>query len=527
LKHTIALGLFAAATLGAATAVAAPVRKRVPIQVEGEKHGSIIFGQLIVKVEDSDEIAGLKQKYIQKFNNVIRSAGYNVPGGEKSIFKEDSLPDSDYLLAGTITEFDCSSEQDDTCGIAVHWELLDRRSDTVVYKMEARHEEMQLEDMEGTERAEALLLGTVKSVLARQNFVDAVSLEGTTAPRPEKLYEDRSIKRCEDPSPEMPKDSDTALNATVVVKLKKGIGSGVFISPDGFLLTAAHVATADKVEVRTKKGTLLPAEVVRIDDEKDVALLRLTEYEGKTPCLQLSDESPKSGADVYVLGSPGGEELSFSISRGIVSGSRTFHGTNFVQTDAAINPGNSGGPLVGADGKVMAIASWKVASKEMEGLGFGVPSSTALSALGIRFGDETDTIAPSVSRDQVKTDDAFVDAPEVNWHYVGEDAPGATPGWVRHTRTWGWVLGGVGVGTIAGSWGMHLLTDDPLSFGTWRTANTIGWGAFLVGTGMIVSSYVFKPDNAPPPEEGAPPADPKTKVSASVGPSSFSLRVDF
>lgn len=527
MRRYLALGLLTAASLQAAPAVAAPVRSRVPIQVEGAKHGSIIFGQLIVKVEDSDEIAGLKEKYIQKFNQVIRDAGYNVPGGEKSVFKEDSLPDSDYLLAGTITGFDCSSEQDDTCGIAVQWELLDRRTDAVVYRMEARHEEMQLEDMDGPERADALLLGTVKSILARPKFVEAVSASSATPEAPENLYESRSIKRCADAAPEMPKGSEAALRATVVVKVKKGIGSGVIISPDGFILTAAHVATSDKLHVRTKKGDLLAAEVVRIDTAKDVALLRLTEFKGETPCLHLSEVSAKAGEDIYVLGSPGGEELSFSISRGIVSGSRTFNGTNFVQTDAAINPGNSGGPLVGADGKVLAIASWKVASKEMEGLGFGVPVSTALSSLGIQFGDETDTIAPSVSRKEVSTDGAFVDAPEVPWHYVGEDAAGRTPGWVRQTRTWGYVLGGVGLGTVGASWAMHLVTKDPLSFGTWRTFNTVGWGALLVGTGMIVSSYVFKPDTAPPPEEGAAPAPPKTKVSAGFGPASVSFRVDF
>lgn len=525
MKHVITLGLVGCALLAASPTFAEPVRKRVPIQVDGTQHGSIIFGTLIVQVDDN-EFAGLKEQYIQKFNDDLRAAGYNVPTIDKSIFKEDELPDSDYLLAGTITDFDCNSEQDDTCGIAVHWELLDRRTDSVVYRMDARHEEMRMEDMDATKRADALFLGTLKSVLARQKFVEAVKIssEGPTAVS--EAYEKRTLKACADVPPSMPKGSEQALAATVVVKTKSGIGSGVIVSPDGFVLTAAHVVATEKPEIRMRDGALKQAEVLRVDEKKDVALLRIQDPEANTSCLRLRDTSPKAGEDVYVLGSPAGEELSFSISRGIVSGSRSFDGTSYVQTDASINPGNSGGPLVGEDGTVMAIASWKVASQEVEGLGFGVPASTIMSALGIQFGDETETVAPAVRRSTVKTESAYQDAPEAKWHYVGEDAPGRTPTWVRQTRGWGYVLGGLGLSTAVGSWLFYLASDDATSFDAYRTVNTIGWAALGVGAGMVVSSYVFKPDLSPP-KEGSAGASTSPTITAGFGPTSVTLLVNF
>jgi hypothetical protein len=300
----------------------------------------------------------------------------------------------------------------------------------------------------------------------------------------------------------MPKGSEHALQATVLVKEKDGIGSGVFISPDGFILTAAHVVTADTVEIRTKNGKSYQADVLRMDEDKDVALLRLKEPPSETPCLPLDVGTAPAGEDVYALGSPAGEELSFSISRGIVSGARTIGGTSYVQTDAAINPGNSGGPLVNSEGRVMAIASWKVAHEKMEGLGFGVPSSTALGALGIVLGDHTDTVARSVERTPTDTSSALVDEPDPDWYYIGKDAPGRTPTWVPLTRFFGYLTAGLGITGVVLTWlPVQSGNAEVETFGKLRTFNTISWAGVGVGVGMVVSSYVFRPDNSAPSEK--------------------------
>lgn len=507
-------------------ALAEPVRDRPAVPVEGRELGSVIFAQLLVKVDSSDEIAGLTEKYVNKFNNKLREAGYNVPGTEKSLFKEDAYPDTDFMIAGAIVEFDCSGERKKTCGIGVEWEVLDRRNNRVVYKLRARHEEMLLGKMRAVEGAEAMLLGTLESLMAREKFVESLAKSDVDVAPAAPTHEERTIRSCSAEPKVMPKGSEYALQATVLVKEKDGIGSGVFISPDGFILTAAHVVSQDTVEVRTKNGKSYQADVLRIDEGKDVALLRLQEPPSETPCLQLDVGTAPAGEDVYALGSPAGEELSFSISRGIVSGARTIEGTSYVQTDAPINPGNSGGPLVNGAGRVMAIASWKVAHEKMEGLGFGVPSSTALSALGIVLGDHTDTVARSVSRTPTDTSSAFVDEADPDWYYIGKDAPGRTPTWVPLTRMFGYLTAGLGLTAVVGSWVPHVAGDvDAQTFGTLRTINTIGWAGFGVGVGMVVSSYVFRPDNRAPSERDQ--ARGLRPSAFAVGPGNVTVRWTF
>ncbi len=198
------------------------------------------------------------------------------------------------------------------------------------------------------------------------------------------------VAGCPAEPPILPQDSAHALDATLLVRAGEGVGSAVLISDDGFALTAAHVAKGrERVDVVRHDGTSARAEVVRVNRAQDVALLRV-EHDGPTACLRLGEGEATLGADVFVLGSPAGEELSFSVAKGIVSGYRTFDGLSFVQLDASLNPGNSGGPAVTATGFVIGIASWKVSHVAMEGLAFAVPAPVALRALGVQIADVSD-----------------------------------------------------------------------------------------------------------------------------------------
>jgi serine protease Do len=526
MKKLFTLSLASALVLGglgwSGDANAAPVRRRVPIAVSGEELGSIIFAQLIFKVEESGDIAGLKDEYVQLFNQALRDAGYKVPDVKKSVFKENELPDTDFILAGAIVGFDCTHLEGTTCGLAVEWELLHRATDQVVYRFQARSEEMQLRRGDAGQGAKALLLGSLNSLLARQRFVEA--LKGEVSEKVTEAYEPATIKECRDPAPKMPGESELALGATVVVKTKNGIGSGAFISPDGYFLTAAHVATQNELQATMRNGATMPAEVVRLDAKSDVALVRLKDRSKVTPCLGLSESTPATGEDIYVLGAPAGEELSFSLSRGIVSGMRTINGGSYLQTDAAINPGNSGGPLLTKDGLVHAIASFKVAGEAMEGLGFGVPSAAAVAALNLRFGSETDTLSPQVQRAESGGTEGVTDSPEAGWFYVGDDAPGRPPGWIAPVRTWG-IVAVVAGGTAALLSGV-LYDGSQKSWDGNVVMNTAGWAGVGLGVAMIASSIIFKPKRVPPPES-ALMLPPKPTVRGGVGFGTVHLEVKF
>lgn len=184
-------------------------------------------------------------------------------------------------------------------------------------------------------------------------------------------------------------DVKWAIARTVLIETESGSGSGVLVSGDGFVLTAAHVLSgAETFEVTVHGGQPQTARLVRANAESDLALLHV-DVDG-TPCVSLRTSMADVGDDLIVIGSPGGEQLSHSVAKGIVSSYREADGVTLVQTDAAINLGNSGGPMIGPSGELVGVVSFKLVGDAVEGLGFGIASSDIAQALNIRWGTETD-----------------------------------------------------------------------------------------------------------------------------------------
>jgi S1-C subfamily serine protease len=152
---------------------------------------------------------------------------------------------------------------------------------------------------------------------------------------------------------QLPKDMDTVSRGVLMIRSGNTIGSGAVISADGYALTAAHVVSGlEEVIAVFKSGLELSALVVRIDEAQDIALIRLP---GKGhSCIRIEPDSlPTLGEDVYAIGAPTGEDLSFSVTKGVVSGLREWDGFSYIQTDASLNPGNSGGPLLNRRGRII------------------------------------------------------------------------------------------------------------------------------------------------------------------------------
>src|SRR5436309_626801 len=131
-----------------------------------------------------------------------------------------------------------------------------------------------------------------------------------------------------------------------------GLGSGVLISADGQVLTAAHVVqTAEKIQVLTTGGEILGARVASSSPSADVALLQLERPPKKGAVAELEDsDSAEVGDPIFIVGAPLG--ISYTLTAGHISARRKMQGVygnfseaEFFQTDAAINPGNSGGPM--------------------------------------------------------------------------------------------------------------------------------------------------------------------------------------
>lgn len=169
----------------------------------------------------------------------------------------------------------------------------------------------------------------------------------------------------------------------------QGQGSGVLISHDCYILTAAHVVDgASEIVIKTQDGKMRQANILFSEKTADIALLQLQELDSKLPHAKLGDSDALIiGQNVYVIGSPYGLENSFS--SGIISAFRNFNmiydGTvnlEFIQTDAAINSGNSGGPIFNSRGEVIGIASSILTvSGGFQGIGMVVAINTAKDLL--------------------------------------------------------------------------------------------------------------------------------------------------
>ena len=160
-----------------------------------------------------------------------------------------------------------------------------------------------------------------------------------------------------------------------------GLGSGVIMSPEGYVLTNNHVVEgADEIEVVLQDARRITAKVIGTDPESDLAVLKITL--DKLPVMALGNsDALQVGDQVLAIGNPFG--VGQTVTSGIVSalgrnqlGINTFE--NFIQTDAAINPGNSGGALVDINGHLMGIntAIYSRSGGSM-GIGFAIPVSTA------------------------------------------------------------------------------------------------------------------------------------------------------
>ncbi len=166
---------------------------------------------------------------------------------------------------------------------------------------------------------------------------------------------------------------------------QSGLGSGVIVSPAGYVLTNNHVIEeADEIEVILNDGRKSAAKVIGTDPETDLAILKIELTDLPVITLGNSD-ALEIGDQVLAIGNPFG--VGQTVTSGIVSalgrtqlGINTFE--NFIQTDAAINPGNSGGALVDVNGHLMGIntAIYSRSGGSM-GIGFAIPTSTARSVL--------------------------------------------------------------------------------------------------------------------------------------------------
>lgn len=172
-----------------------------------------------------------------------------------------------------------------------------------------------------------------------------------------------------------------ALSGIPRERVESSLGSGVILGADGLIVTNAHVIKdSDEITVVLSDRREFPAKLVTIDEQVDLAVLRIDPGKEKLPVLEMHDSDNLEVGDlVLAIGNPFG--VGQTVTSGIVSAvARTAVGISdynfFIQTDAAINPGNSGGALIGMDGRLVGINTAIYSrSGGSIGIGFAIPAN--------------------------------------------------------------------------------------------------------------------------------------------------------
>ena len=207
-------------------------------------------------------------------------------------------------------------------------------------------------------------------------------------------------------------------DGVVQVTAGSGSGSGFIIDESGVVVTNEHVVRGQrKVGIRLTNGTHHTGEVLRQDSTADLALVQIESNDRFHAIAMGNPAGVRVGDEVLALGYPlvGKIGNSLTVTRGIISSTRTVNGVDLLQTDAAINPGNSGGPLINRDGNVIGINTFRIeettGGRPVNSIGF------AVSAIALQ------RMVPSVSEQPARTPSTSVNEPTM----TATPSPSATP----------------------------------------------------------------------------------------------------
>jgi serine protease Do len=223
-------------------------------------------------------------------------------------------------------------------------------------------------------------------------------------------------------------------------QFQHGIGSGVIISPDGYIITNNHVVEgATDIKVTLGDRRILSAKLIGTDSLTDLAVIKI---DGSNfPNVPLGDSTQlRPGQTVLAFGNPFG--FRFTVTRGIVSALNRPNPYNddprkpgqYIQTDAAINQGNSGGPLVNARGEVIGINTFLISpSGSFSGMGFAIPTQIVQPTVDslVRYGKVSHSYIGVGITDVTPENSKFFELKDANGAVISEvqpDSPGARAG---------------------------------------------------------------------------------------------------
>lgn len=327
----------------------------------------------------------------------LKRLGYDVRDESGSVFTPETTTEARYRIAAIVhsinLEFDVRYKSgtyqtayeslSSSAKMKIEFQIFDAEENVMVAKTTVPGSAVEVRAPNSSALMPKAFVAGLRRAFADEKFVapllkDTSKVSDAGADARNSL----SVKRCAGADHRLPGDLPRIQESIVEIVIGSGGGTGAIVSDDGFVLTAAHVVGSQpQVVLRFKSGFEIPAEVVRVDKGRDAALVKAP---GRGySCLGVEPAAVAVGSTIWAIGNPLTDELARSVTRGVASGNRVIRDRTYLQTDAAINPGNSGGPIVDDQGLIRGIVVGKLSGSGLEGLGFAVPISDAVSALDI------------------------------------------------------------------------------------------------------------------------------------------------
>lgn len=391
--------------------------EKLVIDLEADNGGSVIIGHEhtgpackrsnggFTWSQGRSQIEGKSFRAV--FSQELEDNNYQVEDSSEQLFAEQKIQSAELSIAGVITNMEvnrCNHQparykttekrkQQVSSYVKIKWSVFDILDRKVIYEVVTEGSDADLYEADTgngpkVSRANSFK-NAVRNLLADKSFVALLRND-----KPATVLPVVSQKKPDSLSPSLSygKRNTTftgrvaSLKAsTVTIRSVIGHGSGFIISSDGYVITNAHVVGDSTEAIVLIDDLEQRATVVKVDDRRDVALLKMSKADGVRGQL-LSLQQALEGEAIYIIGTPFDEKYHHTVTQGIISSYRTFKdGNTYYQTDAAINPGNSGGPAFNQFGEVIGIAVSGLFTRQGSSLdiNFLIPIADALNALGV------------------------------------------------------------------------------------------------------------------------------------------------
>jgi S1-C subfamily serine protease len=325
------------------------------------------------------------------FRTQFIAAGLKTEGDPDNLF-EASTSTADYAVAGIVTDMTeryCTPRVNDAAqkgevSFSVDWQLYSRLQKQIIATSHTT----------GSARLDDAKPGGLQ-ILTADAFTENVK-QLAQAPAIRKALAGAARAESELVKPDVqdkipllaangpPRSVEAAVASVVLIRAGDAQGTGVLVSRDGYIITAAHVvSSATSVKVRWSDGTEATAEVVRDIKGRDVCLLKV-DSKGHAP-LPLRRDEPPVGEPVFAVGSLLGEKFQSSVTKGVMSADRVNDGYAYIQSDVTTGPGGSGGPLLDAQGRVVGLTVSGIRPLGLipTGINMFVPARDVIDFLGL------------------------------------------------------------------------------------------------------------------------------------------------